>query len=628
MVLKLWYIGILLVFIALTVEPSFSRSIVKPKVTAVLKRERLRHNVKPPLVKNTSSIDEVATVRKQNRKQQWIHSAKRVINKSRKLNQPATLDKTDSLIVSMPKIKEKVRALHQALNSHRQRSRSEHKRIWKDISKTKNDVRKVLKTIASIKKNNSDFREGLKKSTEDYNKHRNDVLFRIEDIENHQKKQDLRFFNGFESTQNNSVDIAELKAQVQTLADQLEFIVQEKMLSHNQTLLKVDKSSNHFGVAVNGQLEPLQALSKEELQESQIFIEPGDYHMIEEDYHGIEEDLITETTVEKSQLSDVIGSQSLVIQNQNKTISSLINRLLKQDKMINNMMEDLEYQQESTNKLMNIVTSLGQQMRGPVMQYKDCHDLWLAGHAESGVYSIVRGMEMQPVFCNMTLQGGWTVIQRRMDGTQDFDRDWIDYSKGFGSVYGEYWLGLETIRWLTHSRIYKVAFIFSDWSNTQRIVNYDQFLVYGQEYVLSVKGFSGNEKDDMISSSNGMPFRVRHQDRSTSINANAGCTATRRSGWWFPPDCGQANPNGPYTMSVLAPVEGQAKDYNLKGKTSQPPMVRWLTWCNDTDFLKSITIQIMPSQSMEAVTDGLIESTAGFNSVKLPVNVVSSIDQN
>ena len=42
------------------------------------------------------------------------------------------------------------------------------------------------------------------------------------------------------------------QAQVQTLADQLEFIVQEKMLSHNQTLLKVDKSSNHFGVAVNG----------------------------------------------------------------------------------------------------------------------------------------------------------------------------------------------------------------------------------------------------------------------------------------------------------------------------------------------------------------------------------------
>ena len=37
----------------------------------------------------------------------------------------------------------------------------------------------------------------------------------------------------------------------------------------------------------------------------------------------------------------------------------------------------------------------------------------------------------------------------------------------------------------------------------------------------------------MVSASNGMPFRVRHQDRSTSINANAGCTATRRSGYLY-----------------------------------------------------------------------------------------------
>jgi len=633
MVLKLRYIiGILLAFTTLTAKPSFSRSIIKPKVTAVLNRERPNHNIKPPLVKNTSSIDEVATVRKQNRKQQWIHSAKRVVNKSRKTLQPTTLDKTDNLIVSMPKMKEKVRALHQALNSHRQRSRSEHKRIWKDISKTKNDVRKVLKTIVSIKKNNTDFAEGLKRYTKDYNKHRNDVLFRIEDIEKHQKKQDLRFFNGFESTQNNSVDIAELKAQVQTLADKLEFMEHQNMISDNKTLLKMVEKSKHLKGAVNSQLEPLRTLSKEEVQESPIFIEPGDYHMIEEDYHDFirnqDEVLITQTTVEKSQLTDVIGSQAVVIKNQNKTISSLVDRILKQDKMMHNMMEDLEYQQESTNKLMNIVTSLGQQMRGPVMQYKDCHDLWLAGHAESGVYSIVRGMEMQPVFCNMTLYGGWTVIQRRMDGTQDFDRDWKDYSKGFGSVYGEYWLGLETIRWLTHSRIYKVAFIITDWNDKKRIVNYDQFLVYGQEYVLSVKGFSGNEKDDMISASNGMPFRVRHQDRSTSINANAGCTATRRSGWWFPPNCGQANPNGPYTMSVLAPVEDQAVDYNLKGKTSQPPMVRWLTWCDVTDFLKSITIQIMPSQSMEAVVEGLIESTGGLDSVKIPIDAVSIVDQN
>ena len=44
-------------------------------------------------------------------------------------------------------------------------------------------------------------------------KHRqkNDILFRIEDIERHQKTQDLRFFNTFESARNNTADISELK---------------------------------------------------------------------------------------------------------------------------------------------------------------------------------------------------------------------------------------------------------------------------------------------------------------------------------------------------------------------------------------------------------------------------------
>ena len=33
------------------------------------------------------------------------------------------------------------------------------------------------------------------------------------------------------------------------------------------------------------------------------------------------------------------------------------------------------------------------------------------------------------------------VIQRRLNGSVDFNRIWKDYKMGFGSPYGEYWLG-------------------------------------------------------------------------------------------------------------------------------------------------------------------------------------------
>ncbi|CAH3162305.1 unnamed protein product, partial [Pocillopora meandrina] len=85
---------------------------------------------------------------------------------------------------------------------------------------------------------------------------------------------------------------------------------------------------------------------------------------------------------------------------------------------------------------------------------RNCAELYKSGRRISGVYTIdPDGLGAFNVYCDQTTaNGGWTVIQKRMDGSVDFNRTWNEYKHGFGNLVGEFWLGLDKINRLTRNK--------------------------------------------------------------------------------------------------------------------------------------------------------------------------------
>ena len=97
-----------------------------------------------------------------------------------------------------------------------------------------------------------------------------------------------------------------------------------------------------------------------------------------------------------------------------------------------------------------------------------------------------------------TDDGGWTVFQRRMDGSVDFYRFWKHYQQGFGNLSGEFWLGLDKIHRLT-STATQLRVDLKDFDGNSRYALYASFSVgdSSSKYTLLVSGYTGNAGDSL-----------------------------------------------------------------------------------------------------------------------------------
>nr|XP_045001404.1 fibrinogen C domain-containing protein 1 isoform X1 [Jaculus jaculus] len=132
---------------------------------------------------------------------------------------------------------------------------------------------------------------------------------------------------------------------------------------------------------------------------------------------------------------------------------------------------------------------------------RDCLDILLSGQQDNGIYSVfpIHYPAGFQVYCDMhTDGGGWTVFQRREDGSVNFFRGWEAYREGFGKLTGEHWLGLKRIHALTTQAAYELHVDLEDFDNGTAYAHYGSFGVglfsvdpEEDGYPLTVADYSG-----------------------------------------------------------------------------------------------------------------------------------------
>lgn len=174
--------------------------------------------------------------------------------------------------------------------------------------------------------------------------------------------------------------------------------------------------------------------------------------------------------------------------------------------------------------------------------WQDCAEAHRAGHGQSGVYELHLGRRVVSAWCEQQVEGGgWTVIQRRQDGSVNFFTTWQQYKVGFGRPDGEYWLGLEPVHQLTSRGDHELLVLLEDWGGRGVRARYDSFSLEPESdhYRLRLGQYHG-DAGDSLSWHNDKPFSTVDRDRD-SYSGN--CALYQRGGWWYHA-CAHSNLNG------------------------------------------------------------------------------------
>ena len=176
-----------------------------------------------------------------------------------------------------------------------------------------------------------------------------------------------------------------------------------------------------------------------------------------------------------------------------------------------------------------------------------------------------QGTTVQGYCDTLTDGGGWLVIQRRKDDSENFHRFWWEYEMGFGSLTGGFWFGLNALHCLTSQGQWELRVDLKLTNGTIIYLPYNKFAVgpATEQYPLTISGFTGYTTDPFnshraptndVTALNTMKFTTRDQDNDRrSVNC---AIPGNRGGWWYN-SCTYIHANSPYNYKYAVRLNGQ-----------------------------------------------------------------------
>ncbi|XP_053302738.1 angiopoietin-2b [Pleuronectes platessa] len=281
---------------------------------------------------------------------------------------------------------------------------------------------------------------------------------------------------------------------------------------------------------------------------------------------------------EKQQLQELLERQGrLVGQLQGELGSSTLNStsLQRQQASLADTVQQLL-------AMVNHCNEISSSPKEELLGFRDCTEILRSGVTASGTYSILlpNSTRTVKVFCDMkTRGGGWTVLQRRTNGSVNFHRGWRDYKMGFGEPSGEHWLGNDIIHKLTSSQEYGLHVQLRDREGNEAFSHYDRFYIDGENrnYSLHAEGFSGTAGRTSSLTHSGTQFSTKDRDND---QCTCKCAQLASGGWWFEA-CGPSNLNGMYY-----PASSSVVRYNG---------IKWYYWKGPNLMATMTTMMVRPA---------------------------------